>query len=230
MLELAAGLIDANAGARIIDQAHRAGSGERHAAALRQGRRPVLRPDLRACTRPCAAPIRTRALYWLCRMLDGGCDPLYIARRVVRMAIEDIGLADPRAFAMTLEAWEAYDRLGSPEGELAHRQCRGLSGRRAEEQCRVRGDGRGEGGRRAIRHARRAGAIPQRADAADERAGARRRAIAMRTTSPTPTLPANATCPMSCRIGDTIGRFPEASRSRSAKRWRDLRSKTPPAE
>jgi len=59
------------------------------------------------------------ALYWLCRMLDGGCDPLYIARRVVRMAVEDIGLADPRAFPMTLDAWEAYDRLGSPEGELA---------------------------------------------------------------------------------------------------------------
>jgi putative ATPase len=59
------------------------------------------------------------ALYWLCRMLDGGCDPLYIARRVVRMAVEDVGLADPRAFALTLDAWEAYDRLGSPEGELA---------------------------------------------------------------------------------------------------------------
>jgi putative ATPase len=59
------------------------------------------------------------ALYWLCRMLDGGCDPLYVARRAVRMAVEDIGLADPRAFAMTLDAWEAYDRLGSPEGELA---------------------------------------------------------------------------------------------------------------
>ena len=59
------------------------------------------------------------ALYWFCRMLDGGCDPLYIARRVVRMAIEDVGLADPRAFEMTLNAWEAYDRLGSPEGELA---------------------------------------------------------------------------------------------------------------
>ena len=59
------------------------------------------------------------ALYWLARMLDGGCDPLYVARRVVRMAIEDIGLADPRAFEITLNAWEAYDRLGSPEGELA---------------------------------------------------------------------------------------------------------------
>jgi putative ATPase len=59
------------------------------------------------------------ALYWLCRMLDGGCDPLYVARRVVRMAMEDVGIADPRAFALTLDAWEAYDRLGSPEGELA---------------------------------------------------------------------------------------------------------------
>ena len=63
------------------------------------------------------------ALYWLCRMLDGGCDPTYIARRVVRMAVEDIGLADPRAFALTLDAWEAYDRLGSPEGELALAQA-----------------------------------------------------------------------------------------------------------
>jgi putative ATPase len=59
------------------------------------------------------------ALYWLCRMLDGGCDPRYIARRVVRMASEDTGLADPRALALTLDAWEAYERLGSPEGELA---------------------------------------------------------------------------------------------------------------
>jgi putative ATPase len=59
------------------------------------------------------------ALYWLARMLDGGCDPLYIARRAVRMAVEDIGLADPRALALALDAWEAYDRLGTPEGELA---------------------------------------------------------------------------------------------------------------
>jgi putative ATPase len=59
------------------------------------------------------------ALYWLCRMLDGGCDPLYIARRVTRMAVEDIGLADPRAFALTLDAWQAYERMGTPEGELA---------------------------------------------------------------------------------------------------------------
>ncbi|HEY5809418.1 MAG TPA: replication-associated recombination protein A [Povalibacter sp.] len=63
------------------------------------------------------------ALYWLCRMLDGGCDPRYIARRVLRMASEDIGNADPRALTMTLEACEVYERLGSPEGELAIAQA-----------------------------------------------------------------------------------------------------------
>ena len=59
------------------------------------------------------------ALYWFARMIDGGCDPVYLARRLTRMAVEDIGLADPRALAMATEAWDAYDRLGSPEGELA---------------------------------------------------------------------------------------------------------------
>ncbi len=59
------------------------------------------------------------ALYWLCRMLDGGCDPTYIARRVTRMAVEDIGLADPRALTLCVDAWQAYERLGTPEGELA---------------------------------------------------------------------------------------------------------------
>ncbi|MDV3255569.1 MAG: replication-associated recombination protein A [Lysobacter sp.] len=59
------------------------------------------------------------ALYWLARMLDGGCDPVYLARRLTRMATEDIGLADPRAQTMAIEAWDTYERLGSPEGELA---------------------------------------------------------------------------------------------------------------
>jgi len=63
------------------------------------------------------------ALYWLCRMLDGGCDPRYIARRVLRMASEDIGNADPRALTLSLEACEVYERLGSPEGELAIAQA-----------------------------------------------------------------------------------------------------------
>ena len=58
------------------------------------------------------------AVYWLTRMLDGGCDPLYLARRMTRMAVEDIGLAEPRAWRMALDAWDTYERLGSPEGEL----------------------------------------------------------------------------------------------------------------
>jgi len=63
------------------------------------------------------------ALYWLCRVLDGGCDPLYIARRIVRMASEDIGNADPRALQLALNAWDVQQRLGSPEGELAIAQA-----------------------------------------------------------------------------------------------------------
>ena len=59
------------------------------------------------------------SLYWLVRMLDGGADPLYLARRIVRMAVEDVGLADPRALTLALEATQTYERLGSPEGELA---------------------------------------------------------------------------------------------------------------
>ncbi len=63
------------------------------------------------------------ALYWFARMLDGGCEPLYIARRLVRMASEDIGNADPRALRLCLDAWETQERLGSPEGELAMAQA-----------------------------------------------------------------------------------------------------------
>ncbi len=63
------------------------------------------------------------ALYWLCRMLEGGCDPLYIARRVVRMASEEIGNADPRGLTLALNAWDTFERLGTPEGELAIAQA-----------------------------------------------------------------------------------------------------------
>ena len=63
------------------------------------------------------------ALYWLMRMLDGGCDPLYVARRMIRVASEDIGNADPRSLQLTLNAWEVLERLGSPEGELALAQA-----------------------------------------------------------------------------------------------------------
>ncbi len=63
------------------------------------------------------------SLYWLMRMLDGGCDPLYIARRMIRVASEDVGNADPRALRLCLDAWETVERLGSPEGELALAQA-----------------------------------------------------------------------------------------------------------
>ncbi len=63
------------------------------------------------------------ALYWFCRMIDAGCDPLYLARRVVRMASEDIGNADPRALQLCMTAWQTQERLGSPEGELALAQA-----------------------------------------------------------------------------------------------------------
>ena len=63
------------------------------------------------------------ALYWFVRMLDGGADPRYLARRLIRMAAEDVGLADPRALRMALDANEVYERLGSPEGELALAEC-----------------------------------------------------------------------------------------------------------
>ena len=63
------------------------------------------------------------SLYWLCRMLDGGADPIYLARRISRMAIEDIGLADPRALQLSLSCWDTYTRLGSPEGDLALAQA-----------------------------------------------------------------------------------------------------------
>jgi putative ATPase len=63
------------------------------------------------------------ALYWFARMLDGGCDPRYVARRILRMASEDIGNADPRALRLALDAWETYERLGSPEGDLALAQA-----------------------------------------------------------------------------------------------------------
>ena len=63
------------------------------------------------------------ALYWFVRMLDGGADPRYLARRLIRMAAEDIGLADPRALRLALDAAEVYERLGSPEGELALAEC-----------------------------------------------------------------------------------------------------------
>ena len=119
MLELAAGLAEAaESGARLIDLAlaQEVASGGRRR--FDKGGDQFY-DQISALHKAVRGTDPDGALYWLCRMLDGGCDPLYIARRVVRMAVEDVGIADPRAFALTLDAWEAYDRLGSPEGELA---------------------------------------------------------------------------------------------------------------
>jgi len=119
MLELAAGLIEASAGAHTLNAAVAqeivSGGGRRR---FDKGGEQFY-DQISALHKAVRGTDPDAALYWLCRMLDGGCDPLYIARRAVRMAVEDIGLADPRAFAMSLDAWDAYDRLGSPEGELA---------------------------------------------------------------------------------------------------------------
>ena len=119
MLELAAGLADASeAGARritpVIAQEVASGGRRRFDKGGDQ-----FYDQISALHKAVRGTDPDGALYWLCRMLDGGCDPHYVARRVVRMAMEDVGLADPRAFALTLDAWAAYDRLGSPEGELA---------------------------------------------------------------------------------------------------------------
>ena len=102
-------------------QVRRARAGEQRAASTRAATTSTTRS--RRCTSRCAAPIPDAALYWFARMLDGGADPRYLARRMVRMASEDIGLADPRALRMTLDAAETYERLGTPEGELALAQA-----------------------------------------------------------------------------------------------------------
>ena len=124
MLELGAGLVEASSGARSLNLARCLNLDIAKEVASGGRRRfdkggDQFYDQISALHKAVRGTDPDAALYWFCRMIDGGCDPLYIARRVVRMAVEDIGLADPRAFAMTLDAWEAYDRLGSPEGELA---------------------------------------------------------------------------------------------------------------
>jgi len=118
MLELAAGLIEATGNERMLTVtiAQEVASGGRRR--FDKGGDQFY-DQISALHKAVRGSDPDAALYWLCRMLDGGCDPLYVARRAVRMAVEDVGLADPRAFAMALDAWDAYDRLGSPEGELA---------------------------------------------------------------------------------------------------------------
>jgi putative ATPase len=116
MLELAAGLVAARDGELTLAIAQEIASGGRRR--FDKGGDQFY-DQISALHKAVRGTDPDAALYWLARMLDGGCDPLYIARRVVRMATEDIGLADPRALSLTLDAWQAYERLGSPEGELA---------------------------------------------------------------------------------------------------------------
>ena len=119
-------------------------------------------------------------IYWLVRMLEAGEDPLYVARRIVRFASEDIGLADPRALRVALDAKDAFDFLGMPEGSLALAEAAGLLRPGAEVQRPLRGRGRGQARRR--RKARRAGAggHPQRRDEAHAR-GRIRQGLSLRS-------------------------------------------------
>jgi putative ATPase len=104
------------------------------------------------------------ALYWLARMLAGGEDPIYILRRLTRAAVEDIGLADPQAVVHALAAWDTYDRLGSPEGELAIAQCVIYLATAPKSNAAYQAFGE------ASRMARETGSLmPERPDAADAR-------------------------------------------------------------
>jgi putative ATPase len=123
MLELAAGLAMAGRGAGVAEatritlaQAQEVASGGRRR--FDKGGEQFY-DQISALHKAVRGSDADASLYWLARMLDGGCDPHYLARRITRMASEDIGLADPRALQLTLAAWDAFDRLGSPEGELA---------------------------------------------------------------------------------------------------------------
>lgn len=119
LLEIAAQLVTDNG--VISEDLVREAGGARHRRFDKQG--DVFYDQISALHKSVRGSSPDGALYWLVRMLDGGCDPRYIARRVVRMASEDVGNADPRALELSIAAWEAYDRLGSPEGELAIAQA-----------------------------------------------------------------------------------------------------------
>ncbi len=118
LLEIAADLADQQDGRRIID-------GPLVDSLLREGTRrfdkggDVFYEQISALHKSIRGSDPDASLYWFCRMLDGGCDPRYLARRLIRMASEDIGNADPRALHLAIDAAAAYERLGSPEGELA---------------------------------------------------------------------------------------------------------------
>jgi len=119
VLPFAVGLIVEQAGLDLDNGDIAAGRKRHHVGAPAIGQRQF--GDDREAERPEGAA--DAALYWFVRMLDGGADPRYMARRFIRMASEDIGLADPRALRLALDAAEVYERLGTPEGELALAEC-----------------------------------------------------------------------------------------------------------
>jgi putative ATPase len=120
LLEVAADLASAAGGDLTLDVAREAAAGS-HRRFDKRGE--LFYDQISALHKSVRDSDADAALYWLCRMLDGGCDPGFLARRLVRMASEDIGNADPRALTLALAAWDSYERLGSPEGELALAQA-----------------------------------------------------------------------------------------------------------
>lgn len=122
LLEIAADLADETAGVKVINEAVLAEVLSSDVRRFDKGG-DLFYEQISALHKSVRGSSPDGALYWLARMLDGGCDPLYIARRVVRMASEDIGNADPRALPLCLNAWDVQERLGSPEGELAIAQA-----------------------------------------------------------------------------------------------------------
>ncbi len=122
LLEIAADLAESQDGAEVIDQAILK---EVLAGGVRRFDKggEAFYDQISAMHKSMRGSNPDACLYWMARMLDGGCDPLYIARRVVRMASEDVGNADPRALQLAMNAWDVMERLGSPEGELAIAQA-----------------------------------------------------------------------------------------------------------
>jgi putative ATPase len=122
LLEVAADLaVDAGGGDRITIESVRAATAGGHRRFDKRGE--LFYDQISALHKSVRDSDPDASLYWLCRMLDGGADPGFVARRLVRMASEDIGNADPRALTLSLAAWDAFDRLGTPEGELALAQA-----------------------------------------------------------------------------------------------------------
>ena len=156
------------------------------------------------------------SLYWLARMLKGGEDPRFLARRITRMAVEDIGLADPAAQRLCLDAWATYERLGSPEGELALAEAVIYLALAPKSNAAYTAFAAALSRRRAYRLAGPAQAHPERAHAADEVGKATARATST-TTTPKAGSPARTTSPRRCRARPTTGPASGASRPSSEK-------------